>query len=94
MAYARANPGKLNIGFAQGTGPQFVAEAFKAVAGIDVVGIPYAGGSQVVRDLLGGSVQLYFGSAATTLPLIEAGRCERWSAPVDHAIPCCPTCLP
>jgi tripartite-type tricarboxylate transporter receptor subunit TctC len=73
VAYARANPGKLNIGFAQGTGPQFVAEAFKAVAGIDVVGIPYAGGSQVVRDLLGGSVQLYFGSAATTLPLIEAG---------------------
>lgn len=73
VTYAKANPGKLNVGFAQGTGPQFIAESFKAEAGIDVVGIPYAGGSQVVRDLLGGSVQLYFGSAATTLPLITAG---------------------
>lgn len=73
LAFAKANPGRLNIGFAQGTGPQFVAESFKAVAGLEIVGIPYAGGSQVTRDLLGGNIQLYFGSAATTLPLIEAG---------------------
>ena len=73
VAYAKANPGKLNIGFVQGTGPQFVAESFKAVAGIDLVGVPYTGGAQVVRDLLSGTIQLYFGSAATTLPLIKAG---------------------
>ena len=73
IAYAKANPGKLNVGFAQGTGPQMVAESFKRIAGIDIVGIPYAGGSQVVTDLLGGRLHMYFGSAATTLSMIESG---------------------
>jgi tripartite-type tricarboxylate transporter receptor subunit TctC len=71
--YAQANPGRLNIGFAQGTGPQLVAESFKTLAGVDVVGVPYTGGGQVVTDLLGGNVQLYFGSAATTLSFVQSG---------------------
>lgn len=73
VAYAKANPGKLNIGYGQGTGPQLVAESFKSSAGLNIVGIPYSGGSQVVKDLLGGTVQLYFGSPATTLSQIESG---------------------
>lgn len=73
VVYAKANPGKLNIGYAQGTGPQLVAGSFKATTGVDLVGVPYTGGSHVVTDLLGGSVQLYFGSAATTLSFIRSG---------------------
>lgn len=73
VSFAKANPGKLNIGFAHGTGPQLVAESFKTIADIDIVGIPYTGGARVVTDLLGGSLQLYFGSAATTLSFVKSG---------------------
>ena len=76
VSFAKANPGKLNIGFAQGTGPQMVAESFKTIAGLDIVGIPYTGGARVVTDLLGGSLQLYFGSAATTLSFVKSGALQ------------------
>jgi tripartite-type tricarboxylate transporter receptor subunit TctC len=74
IALAKANPGKLSIGFGQGTGPQLVGELFKSVANIDLLGVPYRGGSQVITDLLGGRLQVYFGTAANTLPLIHAGK--------------------
>lgn len=74
IAYAKANPGKLSLGFGQGTGPQLVGEAFKSVTGLDILSVPYRGGSQVVTDLLGGRLQVYFGTAAAnTLALVEAG---------------------
>jgi tripartite-type tricarboxylate transporter receptor subunit TctC len=73
VTYAKANPRKLNIGFAQGSGPHLIAESFKTTAGIDIVGVPYQGGSQVVTDLLGGHLHLFFGAPATTLPSIASG---------------------
>jgi tripartite-type tricarboxylate transporter receptor subunit TctC len=73
VTYAKANPRKLNIGFAQGSGPHLIAESFKTTAGIDIVGVPYQGGSQVVTDLLGGHLHLFFGAPATTLPSITSG---------------------
>jgi tripartite-type tricarboxylate transporter receptor subunit TctC len=73
VAYAKANPNKLNIGFTQGSGPQLVAESFKAATGIDVIGVPYQGGARVVTDLLGGVVNLSFNAPATTLPAIQSG---------------------
>jgi tripartite-type tricarboxylate transporter receptor subunit TctC len=74
VAHAKANPGKLNFGFGQGTLPQLVGEMFKAAAGIDMTNVPYKGGAQAVTDLLGGRIDMNIGTAATLLPLHRAGK--------------------
>jgi tripartite-type tricarboxylate transporter receptor subunit TctC len=74
VAYAKANPGKLNFGFGQGTLPQLVGEMFKLAAGIDIANIPYKGGAQAIPDLLAGRIQMNIGNASTLLPLHRAGK--------------------
>ena len=74
VAYAKANPGKLNFGFGQGTLPQLVGEMFKAAAGVDIANVPYKGGAQAVTDLMGGRIHMNIGTAATLLPLHRAGK--------------------
>ena len=74
VAYAKANPGKLNFGFGQGTQPQLVGEMFKLAANIDIVNVPYKGGMQAVTDMLGGHIQLNIGAPATLVPLHESGK--------------------
>jgi tripartite-type tricarboxylate transporter receptor subunit TctC len=74
IAYAKANPGKLNFGYALGTASQLIGELFKRSTGTDIAGIPYKGGTGVVPDMLGGPVQIYFGTPATILPLIREGK--------------------
>ena len=74
VAYAKANPGKLNFGFGLGTLPQILGESFKAVTGTDIVSVPYKGGAQAITDMLGGRIQMNFGTTATLLPLIEQGK--------------------
>jgi len=74
VAYAKANPGKLNFGFGQGTLPHLVGELFKVVTGTDIVSVPYRGGAQAVTDMLGGRIEMNFGSGSTLLPLIRDGR--------------------
>jgi tripartite-type tricarboxylate transporter receptor subunit TctC len=72
--YAKANPGKLNWGFGQATGPHLFGELFRAATGIDVNKIPYKGGTEAVPDLLGGRIQMNFGVTANFLPLIREGK--------------------
>jgi tripartite-type tricarboxylate transporter receptor subunit TctC len=74
VAYAKANPGKLNFGFGQGTLPHLVGEWFKVSAKLDIVSIPYKGGAQAITDMLGGRIQMNLGTTATLLPLIRDGR--------------------
>jgi len=74
IAYAKANPGKLNFGYALGTASQLIGELFRRSTGTDIGGIPYKGGTGVVPDMLGGRVQIYFGTPATILPLIREGK--------------------
>jgi tripartite-type tricarboxylate transporter receptor subunit TctC len=74
VAYAKANPGKMNIGFGQGTGPQLVGELFKKATGVQITGIPYKGGTQVVTDMLGGQIHVYFGTTSNLVPLIRDGK--------------------
>src|SRR5258705_7227770 len=74
IAYAKANPGKLNFGFGLGTLPQILGESFKAVTGTDIASIPYKGGAQAITDTLGGRIQMNFGTTATLLPLIQQGK--------------------
>jgi tripartite-type tricarboxylate transporter receptor subunit TctC len=74
VAHAKANPGKLNFGFGQGTLPQLVGEMFKSAAGVDIANVPYKGGAQAVTDLLGGRIHMNIGTASTLLPLHRAGK--------------------
>jgi len=91
VAYAKANPGKINFGAGLGTPPHLLSTLFKTEAKIDVVFIPYAGSAQSVDDLLGGRTQFTIDGLVTLLPLIQAGklralaiaRGERWPALPD-----------
>ena len=72
--HAKANPGKLNWGFGQGTAPHMFGEMFKAATGIDVANIPYKSGTQAVPDMLGGRIDINFGTLSNLLPLIREGK--------------------
>jgi tripartite-type tricarboxylate transporter receptor subunit TctC len=74
VSYAKANPGKLNFGFGQGTQPQLVGEMFKLAAGINIASIPYRGGAQAITDMLAGQIHMNIGTLSTLLPLIREGR--------------------
>ena len=63
IAYAKANPGKINFGSPGiGTPGHVDGELFKMMAGVDLVHVPYRGGAPVMTGLLGGQVQVLFGS--------------------------------
>ena len=74
VAHAKANPGKLNFGFGQGTLPQLVGEMFKHATGTEFAFIPYKGGAQAVTDILGGRVQMNVGTISTLAPLVREGK--------------------
>ena len=79
IAYAKANPGKLNFGFGQGTAPQLVGEWLKATNQLDVGSVPYRGGAQAITDMLGGRIQLNIGTITTLTPLIKEGKLKALS---------------
>ena len=73
IAYAKANPGKLNMASAGIGGPQHIAgELFKFMAGVDLTHIPYKGSTPAVTDLIAGQVQVMFDVTPTALPQIKA----------------------
>ena len=75
IALARAQPGKLNFA-SSGTGgsPHLAGELFKLVAKVDITHIPYKGTGQSVADLIGGQVQMSFGSVIALLQYIKTDR--------------------
>ena len=75
IAYAKANPGKINMASAGIGGPQHVAgELFKFMAGVDMVHVPYRGSTPAVTDLIAGRVQVMFDVTPTAVPQIKAGK--------------------
>jgi tripartite-type tricarboxylate transporter receptor subunit TctC len=74
IAYAKANPGKVNMGSPGiGIAPHVAGELFKQMAGVDMVHVPYKDGG-VLSGLLGGQVQVLFGTTSLTIEQIKAGR--------------------
>ena len=64
IAYAKANPGKVNIATSRnGTAPHMAAELFKMMAGVDLVHVPYRGSPPALTDLIGGQVQVDFAAS-------------------------------
>lgn len=75
VAYAKANPGKLNYATAgNGSAANLTGELFQDAAGIKMTHIPYRGSAPAIQDLLGGSVPLAFDYPATTASFIKSGR--------------------
>ena len=75
IAYAKANPGKLNMASAGNGSPQHVGgELFKMMAGVDMVHVPYRGEALALPDLISGQVQVLFGTMLGSLGYIRAGK--------------------
>ncbi len=75
IAYAKANPGKLNYGSAgTGSATHLNMELFRSMAGIDIVHVPYKGSTQARQDVLAGQVQLAMDGLLPVQALIKDGR--------------------
>jgi len=75
IALAKARPGELNYGSGStGASNHLAAELFNAMAGVNMVRIPYKGGGPAVLGLIGGQVQLMFATAASVAPHIKSAR--------------------
>jgi tripartite-type tricarboxylate transporter receptor subunit TctC len=91
-AYAKANPGKISFGSPGiGTPGHVAGELFKMMVGIEMIHVPYRGGAAAVSDLLGGQIQVLFGTTSLTVEQVTAGKLRplavtsatRWSGLPD-----------
>ena len=91
IAYAKANPGKLNFASSgNGTSEHLAGEQFKIMTGVEAIHVPYRGGAPALTALLGGQVQAFFVVASTALTGIKGGMrplavttATRWAALPD-----------
>lgn len=75
IAYAKANPGKINFGSAgAGTATHLTAELFQTAAGIKMTHVPYRGSAPALTDLMGGSLDVMFDYPAVVLPFIQSNK--------------------
>ena len=75
IAYAKANPGKVNQGSSgNGTTQHLAGELFKMMTGINFIHVPYRGASQAITDLLGGQVQVLFEPLPASIQHIKSGK--------------------
>jgi tripartite-type tricarboxylate transporter receptor subunit TctC len=97
IAYARANPGKLNFGSSgPGSVAQLTGEMFKNLAHVDIVHVAYKGGILSVQDLLAGNVQIVFSDALPVMQHIRAGKLRALAVTSPERSPLAPdipTCV-
>jgi len=75
IAYAKANPGKINYGSAgSGTPQNITCELFKLISGVNLVHVAYRGGAPAVQDLVAGHVQVIFAPVSEAIQHVKAGK--------------------
>lgn len=75
VAYAKANPGKLNYASnSPGSASHLAAEQFKRIAGVDIAHVPYKGSAPALTDLIGGRVQIMFEQGPSVLSFLKGGQ--------------------
>ncbi|MEO7726760.1 MAG: tripartite tricarboxylate transporter substrate binding protein [Burkholderiales bacterium] len=75
IAYAKANPAKLNFGSSgAGRADHLAGEMFNTLAGVRMQHVPYKGGAPAMVDLVGGNIQLIFATVSTAVASVKAGR--------------------
>ena len=91
IAYARANPGKLNVAsYSPGSTAHINAEMLRIASGVDMVHVPYKGVADAQKALLANEVQLYFDGTATAVTAIKAGTAKGIATATDKRIPVLP----
>src|SRR4029079_7590969 len=95
IAYARANPGKLNMASSgNGTSIHLSGELFKTMTGTFMVHFPYRGSGPALLDMIGGTMDVMFDNLPSALPQIKSGRLKALavtSATRSAAVPELPT---
>jgi tripartite-type tricarboxylate transporter receptor subunit TctC len=95
IAYAKANPGKINMASPGiGSTPHVNGELFKVMTGTNMVHVPYRSAAAVMTDLLSGQVQLYFGTTASSLEYVRTGKLRALAVTIERrldALPDTPT---
>src|SRR5271163_3736683 len=95
IAYAKANPGKLNMASGgNGTSDHVCGELFKMMAGVNMILVPYRGAAPALIDLLGGQIQVLFDVMTSSIEYIRAGRLRALAvttATRSEALPDIPT---
>ena len=95
IAYAKANPGKINMASPGiGSTPHVNGELFKVMTGTNLVHVPYRSAAAVMTDLLSGQVQLYFGTTASSLEYVRTGKLRALAVPSSGAWMRCRTSRP
>jgi tripartite-type tricarboxylate transporter receptor subunit TctC len=75
IAYAKANPGKLNMASGGNGSPEHLAgELFKMMTGVSMLHVPYRGTAPALTDMLGGQTQVYFAALSASLEYVRAGK--------------------
>ena len=91
IAYAKANPGKLNFGSGStGSAGHLAGELFKAMAGVEMTHVPYKGAAPAMNDLIGGQVQLMFDNLASSLGQVRAGKVRALAVTTAKRTPLAP----
>jgi tripartite-type tricarboxylate transporter receptor subunit TctC len=95
IAYAKANPGKINMASPGiGSTPHVNGELFKVMTGTNMVHVPYRSAAAAMTDLLSGQVQLYFGTTASSLEYVRTGKLRVLGVTIERrldALPDIPT---
>ena len=95
IAYAKANPGKINMASAgNGTRAHVAGELFKMMTGVNMVHVPYRGAAPALTDLIGGQVQVMFDTMPSSIEHIRAGKLRALAvttATRSEALPDMPT---
>ena len=95
IAYAKANPGKINMASAgNGSTSHLAGELFKMMTGVDMVHVPYRGGAPALTDLLAGQVQVFFAPMVLPIEQVRAGKLRALAvttATRSEALPDIPT---
>jgi tripartite-type tricarboxylate transporter receptor subunit TctC len=95
IAYAKANPGKVNMASSgNGTSVHVSGELFKMMAGVDMLHVPYRGAAPALTDLMGGQVQVLFDNLPSSIEYIKAGKLHALAVTMatrSQALPDVPT---
>jgi tripartite-type tricarboxylate transporter receptor subunit TctC len=91
IAYAKANPGKINMASPGiGSVPHVNGELFKVMTGTNLVHVPYRSAAAVMTDLLSGQVQLYFGTTASSLEYVRTGKLRALAVTIERRLDALP----
>ena len=92
IAYAKSNPGKINMASSGiGTTQHVAGELFKMMAGVDMVHVPYRGGAPALTDLIGGQVQVMFAFISSSIEYIRAAKLRALAVTTTKASPALPS---